>query len=306
MNKNMQITITVAVLTYKRHQSLARCLNSLLEQHTSESFVFSILVVDNDKDASARELVETLSESSNIKISYVCEENKNIAAARNRALKETETSLLAFIDDDEYADKKWLSTLFDYYSQNDVDLVNGPVHLSPEEIVDHRLQNYYRDLGYLDRDNNYEIMCTNNCLFNLRKAKELGLEFKEEFGLSGGEDQVFFVEYIEKGAKKIWASKAKVFEDLPEHRRSLRWLLKRNFRYGNSYMRMLKMKKTKKEILIYLLFRFRLLFKETCFYFFYLIFACFYKTKSREYLFSNAFSLGVITACFGYTYYEYK
>lgn len=306
MNNCKENNITVAVLTYRRQELLTRCLEALVKQETYGKFEFSILVVDNDRDESAKETVEFFSDSSEIKIKYICEKKKNIATARNRAIKETDDPILAFIDDDEYADKEWLSILFEYYNKNSVDLVNGPVHLANDEIEDLYTKSYYRGLGYKDGERDYDVMCTNNCLFNLSKAKTLGIEFREDFGLSGGEDQVFFEEYIEKGALRVWAAKAKVFENFPEQRRSFAWQTKRHFRYGNSHMRMLKMKKSRKEVFLFFIFRLRLLLRETFFYCFYATFPQFFKTKSRDYLFSIFFSWGVIAAYFGHISYEYK
>ena len=95
---------TVAVCTRDRVDDLRRCLPALLAMPDHGQ---SIIVVDNaPSDDSTRALVETFP-----RIRYVRELRPGLDVARNRALEEARSEVVAFIDDDAVADPAWLQTL---------------------------------------------------------------------------------------------------------------------------------------------------------------------------------------------------
>ena len=62
--------ISVCVCTYKRPEMLEELLKALLVQKTNNLFLYSIVVVDNDSDATAKIAVEKIKATSDISISY--------------------------------------------------------------------------------------------------------------------------------------------------------------------------------------------------------------------------------------------
>jgi hypothetical protein len=60
----------------------------------------------------------------------------------------------------------------------------------------------------------------------------MALPFDPQFGLTGGEDNVFFNHLQHGGARMTWCREAVVFETVPSSRANLLWTLKRAFRYG--------------------------------------------------------------------------
>src|SRR2546422_5016366 len=74
--------ICVCVCTYKRPELLRRLLSKLEKQVTQDLFDYSIVIVDNDKSESAREIAESFARQSNISISYYVEPEQNIALDR--------------------------------------------------------------------------------------------------------------------------------------------------------------------------------------------------------------------------------
>jgi len=75
-------------------------------------FTYSIVVVDNDRLRSAEEVVKEFTVASSIPIRYCVEPQQNIAMARNRAVSNASGDFIAFIDDDEFPQGRWLVTLF--------------------------------------------------------------------------------------------------------------------------------------------------------------------------------------------------
>jgi GT2 family glycosyltransferase len=99
--------VTVVVCTRNRPEGLALCLQSLQRQSYPR---LSILVVDNasSSDASRR---STLASIGPFPVRYVYEPKAGLSHARNRAMAESDTDIVAWIDDDEVADEYWVSEL---------------------------------------------------------------------------------------------------------------------------------------------------------------------------------------------------
>jgi glycosyltransferase involved in cell wall biosynthesis len=99
--------IVVTVATYRRPRLLAELLRSL--ESMSSKRTFRVVVVDNDADASAREVAL----SSALEVTYVVESAPGIAEARNRGLDEVTSadSAVVFVDDDERVAVDWLDKL---------------------------------------------------------------------------------------------------------------------------------------------------------------------------------------------------
>src|SRR5262249_18304573 len=75
-------TVSVCICTFRRPEMLRRLLLELDGQAGS----FSVLIIDNDPSASARPIVESLYGLLSYDLRYVLETERNISAARNRAL----------------------------------------------------------------------------------------------------------------------------------------------------------------------------------------------------------------------------
>jgi succinoglycan biosynthesis protein ExoM len=106
---------------------LGHLLETLQNQETKGLFIYSIVVVDNDYKESAKETISQAQTISSIPILYDVEPEQNISLARNKALKIAGGDFLAFIDDDEFADAKWLVHLYEAAIKYAADGVLGPV-----------------------------------------------------------------------------------------------------------------------------------------------------------------------------------
>lgn len=96
---------TAAVCTRDRPDDLRRCLDALLQVDYP---ALSLLVVDN---APADAAVQSLLHERYPQVRYVCEPRPGLDWARNRAILETATELIAFTDDDAVPDRGWLRAL---------------------------------------------------------------------------------------------------------------------------------------------------------------------------------------------------
>jgi GT2 family glycosyltransferase len=97
--------VTVAVCTRDRTSQLAQCLDALLALDYPN---VDVMVVDN---APANDSTERLVRDHYPSVHYVCESRPGLDWARNRAIAETRSDILAYTDDDAIADPQWVSAL---------------------------------------------------------------------------------------------------------------------------------------------------------------------------------------------------
>jgi succinoglycan biosynthesis protein ExoM len=212
--------ICVCLCTYQRPKRLSRILLRLEEQETQGLFTYSVVVVDNDRTESGREVVESYARQSRIPVHYDVEPRQNIALARNKTIENATGNLIAFIDDDEFPLDNWLLNLFKALICFESDGVLGPVipyfeKEPPKWILKGRL--FERPIhlnGHLLDWNNTR---TGNALLRREVFTEGRDWFDPVFG-KGGEDQDFFARKIEAGHIFVWCNDAPVFETIPAER----------------------------------------------------------------------------------------
>lgn len=228
-----QFGVTVAMLTYRRPENLEASVRALREQ-LDQVPGSRLLVVDNDQQPSAAEVMGRLS-AGDARVRYLHEPRPGIAAARNRALDETETDLLVFIDDDERPSSQWLRSLIGAWETYRSTAVAGPVLSRLAEPVDP----WITAGGYFERlrhrtGTTVQTAATNNLLLDMGQVRALRLRFDEGFGLSGGSDTVFTRQLVARGGRIIWCDEAPVYDVVPDDRATRAWVKARARRIGNS------------------------------------------------------------------------
>jgi glycosyltransferase involved in cell wall biosynthesis len=92
---------------------------------------FRVLVVDNRSTDNTRQIVRECIRRNPLLFGYVYEANHGLSHARNRALRETDTDVVAFLDDDAIPRNGWLEALLEGYSLGDeVGVVGGQALLA--------------------------------------------------------------------------------------------------------------------------------------------------------------------------------
>lgn len=227
----------IAVLTYRRPGDLVAILTELADQVLLVEERVDVLVVDNDPDASARDVVADFAERGPFR--YAHEPVPGIAAARNRALSEaTEYGRLIFIDDDERPGERWLPRLLKAHETFGSAAIVGPVisryAAEPEKWI---LAGRFFERRRLPTGTVVKVAATNNLLLDLRTVRALGLQFDERFGITGGSDTLFTRQLSQRGATMVWCDDAVVFDVVPEKRLTRQWVLRRAYRSGNGWIR---------------------------------------------------------------------
>ncbi len=244
------LNLQVCVLTYKRPRLLRLTLASLLRQQQSDAagkhepsspnrsraFALHILIVDNDPSMTGHEVFEEVLRTTQIPIRYLAEPVRGIASARNTALEESqEMDLVAFIDDDETADVRWLSELVETMIKFGADVVTGPAiphHENSPEWV--KRGKFFEPKKWSTGDLGY-CAATNNVM--MRKTIAKAFRFDPRFNPTGGEDTEFFMRVHRAGHKIVWAMEALVTETISSERANLRWILNRSRSEANRHTR---------------------------------------------------------------------
>lgn len=95
----MRQSVSVVIPTFNRAAILAKTLAAYLRQDPSGA-IAEILVVDDGSVDRTREIVEEIQANSPVTIHYHYQQNRGLASARNRAIRNAVGSLILFGDDD--------------------------------------------------------------------------------------------------------------------------------------------------------------------------------------------------------------
>ncbi len=234
--------VVIAVLTFRRRRDLAELLPMLVDQAVSARTLCAgvdIVVVDNDAEATGRDIVMTAAEAAQgrgVDVRYEHEPRPGISAGRNRALDASDGSeLMVFIDDDERPTPTWLTLLLSTRRQYRADVVQGPVVSRFETPLDSWIVagGFFRRRRMVT-GTPLDVAVTNNLLIDLRRVRTLGLRFDEDLGTTGGEDTLFTRALHRAGVAMVWCDEAIVFDVVPAHRSTRRWVTQRAVSMGNS------------------------------------------------------------------------
>lgn len=231
--------VSVCVCTYQRPHLLVLLLNSLAQQ--SFRGLFEIIVVDNDPNGSASEVIDRAKQQHPaFSIRYAVEPKKGISFARNTAVSLAAGEFVAWIDDDETATRDWLELLWKTRWLEDADAVFGPVVPAfPEGSP-----SWARRSGLYDRPRHRTGTIidarearTGNALVKASWLRDLDPPFDTRLANTGGEDYDFFARMQERGARFQWCDEAVAYEVVPFERQHPKWMLERRLRGSVNYWR---------------------------------------------------------------------
>ncbi len=232
----MSTTISVCICTYRRRYLLQRTLAELLKQEAGGRFTMSIVVADNDRDQSARSVVEAFRAATSLPVSYRVEPERNIALARNAAVECAEGDYVAFIDDDEFPTPGWLASLLATCETYGADGALGPVrpcfeHPAPAWLIRSGLceRPEHRNGALL----HWRQTRTGNVLLRRKVLHELTPPFRPMFA-NGGEDLDFFHRLAERGHRFVWSNDAVVYELVPPTRCTRSYLVRKALLRGQN------------------------------------------------------------------------
>jgi GT2 family glycosyltransferase len=228
--------VTVAICTYHRPDDLIKAMRSIKDQTRLPE---EVIIVDNGCQDDIKALVESVMPSAR----YVAESFPGLDFARNRAICETNSEILAFLDDDAIADPDWVFSIRNAFSNNNVSALTGLI--LPLELKTNAQQLFEKNGGFgrgfkkriVPKTsgngafhvfpalvNTFNIGSGCNMAFKTSVLKKLnGFDVALDAGafLPGGGDLDMFYRTMRNGYRIIYEPKAMV---LHRHRRSMQTL----------------------------------------------------------------------------------
>lgn len=214
---------TVAVCTRDRTDDLAACIPSLLPLAERG---YEVLIIDNcPSDSKTQDLVSQYPQ-----IRYVREPNPGLDYARNRALLEAQTEIVAFTDDDARVEEGWITSLLENFEDPTVAVATG-ITLPAE--LDTEAQRWFEDTNGFGRGFIRQVFEADTLLPLASGRAGAGVNMAirrsalDEIGLfdvaldggtlsrSGG-DQEFFYRALARGFRIVYEPRAIVWH---KHRR---------------------------------------------------------------------------------------
>ncbi len=226
--------VAICVSSYRRPQGLFALLGALdgLAFDAAAPDIF-VVVVDNDASGSARPVCDNARSWLRHPLRYTLEKRRGIPCARNAAVAAAlDSDWIAFVDDDETPEPRWLEELLRVQREQAADVVAGPVvprfaQTPPHWIVSGRIF----APEPLPEGAPLTTAYTNNVLVRTRELTALASLFDERL-TPNGEDTELFGRLADGGARVVWAPGAVVHELVPAERARLGWVLRRAFRTG--------------------------------------------------------------------------
>jgi succinoglycan biosynthesis protein ExoM len=223
--------VSICVCTLRRPAGLARLLRSLGNLDPA-SPSHTVIVVDNDADATARPVIQK-ARAEGLPVQYAVEPVRGIARARNRSLALATGRYVAFIDDDEEAAPGWLLCLWQEVVRHGAQGGVGPV--VPRFQVG--APRWLDEGGFFERSRfstgvrlKAELTRTGNALVERGALLAVPGPFDERYNVTGGEDGDVFARMVDAGSRFIAVDSAIVYEHLTPRRATVRWLLMRRVR----------------------------------------------------------------------------
>jgi glycosyltransferase involved in cell wall biosynthesis len=132
-----ELPVSVVVCTRNRTDLLKDCIDALLQLDYPN---YEILIVDNAPD---NDHTKELALAKNVR--YVREERPGLDRARNKGIKESSHSIIAFTDDDARPDKNWLRAIARNFKDEQVMAVTG--YVAPASLETHAQQMFEWSYG---------------------------------------------------------------------------------------------------------------------------------------------------------------
>ena len=230
--------VAICALTYLRPEGLRQLLDGIAELEVPEGVTVATIIVDNDPDASARDHVTSRAPSFPHELLYVNEPARGISHARNAAVaaaRDCDADMTCFVDDDEWPDPAWLVELLATRAATGAPIVTGPViPVFEEDPPAWAVEGEFFERRRHEHHERIRYATTSTVLIDRECLEGRPAPFDPAFGMSGGEDTHLFAQLYDDGFEPAWCDRAIVYETIPASRVDPRWILRREYRRGQT------------------------------------------------------------------------
>lgn len=171
--------VSVIVPVYNTEKYLKKCIDSLLNQNFED---YEIIVINDLSPGNAEEIIKSYNDK---KIVYIKNKtNKGIGYNRNLGIKKATGEYVCFIDSDDYVKEDFISKMYNYSKENNLDLCACDYVNVDEE--DNTLEEFnLSNFGITNYEENNKILCEINLgpcnkLFKKDMLTKNKIEFSEK------------------------------------------------------------------------------------------------------------------------------
>ena len=190
--------VSVIVPVYNTEKYLKKCIDSLLKQNFED---YEIIVINDLSPGNAEEIIKSYNDK---KIVYIKNKtNKGIGYNRNLGIKKAKGEYICFIDSDDYVKEDFISKMYSYSKENNLDLcVCDYVNVDEE---DNKLKEFnLSDFRITNYEENNKILCEINLApWNKLYKKDMLIKNKVKFSETLKYEDLSFVALSIKNSKKI-------------------------------------------------------------------------------------------------------
>jgi GT2 family glycosyltransferase len=219
---------SIIIPTYNRPERLLNCLESLTKLDYPRAD-FEVVVVDDGSKMSLEPVVTAVKDKLNL--TFVRQNNKGPAAARNAGASKAQGQYLVFTDDDCAPASDWLCKLAAKFSTNPDVMIGG-------YTVNALKENLYSIASQILIDYLYEYYNSNSVQPSFFASNNIALRaetfsllggFDTSFPLAAAEDREFCDRWLHQGYKMVYAPEVQVYHT---HELTLSKLWRQHFNYG--------------------------------------------------------------------------
>lgn len=228
--------LTVAVCTHNRGHLLEPLVEELVKQELETPL--EILLVDNSTNKTDTDAADNLARIPQVRV--VHSTPPGLSRARNTAIENCRTDIIAFLDDDALPLKGWAQSILAPFDEPEITFIAGPIiPIWPEGGRPHWVPDQFigclsaLDLGNTDKKlTKHEYAFGANMAFRLDALREIG-GFDTAIGRSGttsllSEEEVDVQDKMRlRGGVGYYAAKARVHHKVDDERLSRHWFLSR-------------------------------------------------------------------------------
>jgi len=228
--------ISIVIPTYKRPDSLARLLRSILVDLDGREDTV-IIVADNDSARSAEPTVRDMARDCDVPIQYTLAPEPGVSNARNAGMALVTSRYVLFLDDDMEVVPPYLDPLMSTSTTLGTALTFAPAvaALPPgSEAIERWLSPLFSRIFDGQTRIVHDTLGTGGCLVDLQSITLPSPVFDPALNETGGEDDAFFAEIVSQGGKVGWCAETKAWEHVPAHRATLSYLWRRHFAFGQT------------------------------------------------------------------------
>lgn len=201
--------ISVIIPTYKPDYYIWECLDSIKEQTLNKELFEVLIILNGEKEPYYNDVLNYIRKYKleNFKLLYT--EQNGVSNARNIGLDNSKGDYIAFIDDDDYIDKRYLEILFQTIQKYGNEGIALSDYLNFEEISkkiidksNYKLNTYSKNL--------IKFHQTFSTVWGKLIPKKVIDNFRFNLNYKNGEDSLFMLE-VSKNIKYIFTAKEKIF-----------------------------------------------------------------------------------------------